>query len=108
MQAKLVPATPAVIDWAIRESGYSLRALAIRLKLPEQVIEGWTKGKRPEIAQLEAFAAAVERPFSAFLLPTPPASTGSTVKFRSSVVSQNRELNPEERRRIREALRLQQ
>lgn len=108
MQAKLVPATPSVIEWAIRESGYSLHALATLLKIPEQVIDSWTKGSRPEVAQLQAFAAKVQRPFSAFLLPHPPASSGPEVKFRSAITTGRRELNPEERRRIREAVRLQQ
>src|SRR5690348_3621171 len=108
MQAKLVPATPSVIAWAIRESGYSLDALATVLKIPVQVIDAWTKGRRPEVAQLQAFAAAVQRPFSAFLLPYPPASSGPAVKFRSSINARKRELNPEERRRLREAVRLQQ
>lgn len=108
MQPKLVPATPSVIAWAIRESGYSLRALATMLKVPEEEIGGWTKGKHPDVAKLQALAAAVERPFSAFLLPHPPASSVPAVKFRSSTTRNPRELNPEERRRIREAARLQQ
>lgn len=107
MDAKLVPATPSVIAWAIRESGYSLRALAIRLHLSEAEIEGWTKGIQPEFSKLQAFAATVERPFSAFLLPHPPASSGPVVEFRSATASV-RDLNPEERRRIREATRLQE
>lgn len=108
MEAKHVPATPSVIAWAIRESGYSLRALATLLHLSEREIDSWTKGNSPEIAKLQAFAAAVERPFSAFLLPRPPASPGPSVKFRSASSANARELNPEERRRIREAARLQE
>lgn len=108
MQPKLVPATPSVIAWAIHESGYSLRALATLLKLPEEEIKGWTKGKHPDLSKLQAFAAAVERPFSVFLLPHPPASSVPAVKFRTSTAASARDLNPEERRRIREAGRLQQ
>jgi Zn-dependent peptidase ImmA (M78 family) len=108
MEAKLVPATPSVIAWAIRESGYSLRALATLLRLSEQEIESWTKGTSPELAKLQAFAAAVERPFSAFLLPHPPASRGPSVRFRSASSAKARDLNPEERRRIGEAGRLQE
>lgn len=107
MQAKLVPATPSVIAWAIRESGFSLNALATLLNLPEQLIDSWTKGKRPEVTQLQAFAAAVHRPFSAFLLPQPPAPSAPEVRFRSSLAAGRRALNPEERQRIREAVRLQ-
>lgn len=108
MQPKLVPATPSVIAWAIRESGYSIGALATLLGLPEDEIHGWTKGRRPDVAKLRAFAGAVERPFSAFLLPHPPTSSGPAVRFRSSIAANARELNPEERRRIREATRLQE
>ena len=108
MQPKLVPATPSVIAWAIRESGFSLRALATILKVSEEEISGWTKGKQPELAKLQALAGVVERPFSAFLLPHPPVSSVPAVKFRSAAGEKARELNPEERRRIREAARLQQ
>jgi Zn-dependent peptidase ImmA (M78 family) len=108
MPPKLVPATPSVIAWAIQESGFSLRALATLLDVPQGEIEGWTKGKHPELAKLQALAAALKRPFSAFLLPHPPASSIPSVKFRSSTAATARELNPEERRSIREAARLQQ
>lgn len=109
MSSKLVPATPSVIAWAIRESGYSRRALATLLRVPEDEIESWTQGKRhPDVAKLQALATALQRPFSAFLLPHPPAASVPSVKFRSSTAATARELNPEERRRIREAARLQQ
>lgn len=108
MQPKLVPATPSVISWAIRESGYSLRALATLLHLTEAEIDGWTKGEPPELAKLQAFARALSRPLSAFLLPRPPAASGPAVRFRSSTSTYGRALNPEERRRIREAARLQE
>jgi Zn-dependent peptidase ImmA (M78 family) len=108
MEAKLVPATPSVIAWAIRESGYSLNALAILLRLSEQEIDSWTKGSRPEQNKLQALADVLKRPFSAFLLPAPPAAPWPLVKFRSANSSKKRSLFPEERRRIREAARLQE
>jgi Zn-dependent peptidase ImmA (M78 family) len=107
MQATLVPATPSVIDWAIRESGYSLSALEIMLGVPASEIEGWTKGIHPELPQLQALAKVVKRPFSAFLLPAAPTQPQPSVKFRSSTTANRRPLIPEERGRIREALRLQ-
>ncbi len=107
MEARLVPATPSVIAWAIRESGYSRSALATLLKIPEHEIEGWTRGVQPELAKLQALAKEVNRPFSAFLLPGPPSAPLPSVKFRSSSAAERRRLNPEERRRIREAARLQ-
>jgi Zn-dependent peptidase ImmA (M78 family)/transcriptional regulator with XRE-family HTH domain len=108
MQPTLAPATQSVIAWAIRESGYSLSAIATMLGLPESEIEGWTKGKRPELSKLQAFAKALERPLAAFFLPAPPASSGPAVKFRSAIVAKARPLFPEERLRIREAERIQQ
>lgn len=107
MQPTLVPATPSVIAWAIRESGYPISALATMLRVPEDEIVGWTKGVHPELAKLEAFAREVKRPFSAFLLPEPPSAPSPSVKFRSSSAAARRPLIPEERRRIREAVRLQ-
>jgi Zn-dependent peptidase ImmA (M78 family) len=108
MEAKLVPATPSVIAWAIRESGYSLGAVAALSHLSEHEIDGWIRGNRPELAKLQAFAEAVERPFAAFLLPQPPSSPGPAVEFRSASSANRRDLNPEERRHIREAARLQE
>lgn len=107
MQATLVPATPSVIAWAIRESGYPVSALATMLGVTEEEIAGWTKGVHPELAKLKALANAVKRPFAAFLLPEPPSSPDPSVKFRSSSAAARRPLIPEERSRIREAVRLQ-
>lgn len=107
MQVSRVPATPSVIEWAIRESGYSMPALALLLKVPEREIEGWMEGLQPELPKLKALASAVKRPFAAFLLPAPPAAHLPTVKFRSSSSAERRPLYPGERLRIREAARLQ-
>lgn len=107
MRSDLVPATPSVVAWAIHESGFTIPKLAIILGLPEQVIEGWTHGQHPELAAFRRFAAVVERPLAAFLLPEPPSGSLPPVKFRHSRSTAGRELNPEERRRIREAARLQ-
>jgi Zn-dependent peptidase ImmA (M78 family) len=108
MQMHAVPATPSVIAWTIRESGYSLSALATLLGRSHAELEGWIKGEPLELADLEDLAKAVERPLAAFFLPEPPESTGPAVKFRSLSSANGRALNPEERRRIREAARLQE
>ena len=108
MQMNAVPATPSVIAWTIRESGYSLTALATLLDRPQAELEGWIKGEPVELHDLEALAKAVDRPLAAFFLPEPPESTGPLVKFRSLSSVKGRALNPEERRRIREATRLQE
>jgi len=100
--------TPSVVAWAIRESGYSISALALMLGLRDEVIVSWTEGARPDLSDFRRFAAAVQRPMAAFLLPKPPSATAPAVKFRHSKATPARELNPEERRRIREATRLQE
>ena len=108
MNSELIPVTPSVVAWAIDESGFSIPKLATMLGLPEQVIKGWTLGKHPELTAFRKFAGAVGRPLAAFLLPEPPASLSPSVKFRHSRSTVGRELIPEERRRIREAARLQE
>ncbi len=107
MHRELVPVTPSVVAWAIRESGFTIPKLATMLSLPEGVIEGWTRGQPPELSVFRKFAAAVERPLAAFLLPKPPTTALPRVKFRHARSTAGRDLNPEERRRIREASRLQ-
>lgn len=108
MKSPLVPATRSVIAWAIRESGFSLGALATMLGVPDAEIEAWLQGQPPELHKLQLLARAVSRPLSAFLLPEPPLPSGPVVKFRSPVSSRTRALYPEELLRIREAERLQQ
>jgi Zn-dependent peptidase ImmA (M78 family) len=108
MQASPVPATQSVIAWAIRESGFSPSALATMIGVPESEIDGWIRGKRPDLTKLQALAKAVKRPVSAFFLPAPPEPSGPAVKFRSAASARARGLIPEERLRIREAERLQQ
>ena len=50
-----------------------MRALATLLNVSEDDIDGWTKGRHPELTNLQRLAAVVERPFSAFF---PSESTG--------------------------------
>ena len=107
MQMNAVPATPSVIAWTIRESGFSLSALATLLDRSQGELEGWIKGEPLDLADLRDLAKALDRPLAAFLPAEPPESTGPAVKFRSLSSANGRALNPEERQRIREAARLQ-
>lgn len=105
---KTVPVTAAVVDWAIRESGYSTEDLAAQLKVPEETLRGWATGEaQPGLTQLRNLAAKIKRPVAAFLLPAPPVSIQPTVAFRSPPGANRRELSPVERRYLREARRLQ-
>lgn len=103
-----VPITGSVVAWAIRESGYSTAQLAEELGLPSAMLNDWSSGARkPGLTQMRALAAKLKRPLAVFLLPKPPESRVPAVEFRRSAASHRSTLNPEERRRLREAARIQ-
>ena len=106
---KTVPVTAAVVDWAIRESGYSPEDLAKQLRIPLEKLRAWATGSaQPGFTELRKLAAKLKRPVAAFLLPAPPVSIQPAVAFRSPPGTARRELSPVERRYLREARRLQQ
>ncbi len=108
-QRKTVPVTAAVVDWAIKESGYTPDELAVQLRVPPATLRAWATGDAlPGFTQLRGLAAKLKRPVAAFLLPAPPVSIQPTVSFRSPPGATRRELSPVERRYLREARRLQQ
>lgn len=103
-----VPTTPAVVRWAVDESGYTFRALAQAIGVSEATLEGWTTGQiSPRLTELRALAERLNRPVATFLLPAPPRSSAPNVQFRSVPKSERRPLYPGERVRLREAARLQ-
>jgi len=103
-----VPITPSVLQWAVEESGYSVDELAQATRVPLDATKEWGTGKsRPLLTHLRKLAAKLKRPFATFLLPKPPKSTVPAVEFRRPPGSERRELNPVERRSLREAARLQ-
>jgi Zn-dependent peptidase ImmA (M78 family) len=103
-----VPVTGAVVEWAIREAGYDLAAFAKKLKVPADILRAWTnESAQPRLTQLRKLAAQVKRPLATFLLPKPPTVVAPAVEFRSPPGTERRELNPTERRYLREAARLQ-
>ena len=108
MPRPTVPVTGAVVEWAIREAGYDLTALAKKLQVPVDTLRAWTnESAQPRLTQLRKLAAQVKRPLATFLLPKPPAVVAPAVEFRSPPGTEPRELNPAERRYLREAARLQ-
>jgi Zn-dependent peptidase ImmA (M78 family) len=107
-RATTVPVTPAVVAWAIRESGFSIGRLAEAAGLSAKALNDWSSGtSQPRLTQLRVLAAKLKRPLAVFLLPAPPTSLVPAVQFRRSATSRRSALNPEERRRLREAARLQ-
>lgn len=107
-RATSVPVTPAVVAWAISESGYTVSQLADEVSLSAKTLNDWSTGaQRPRLSQLRVLAAKLKRPLAVFLLPAAPMSTVPAVEFRRPSASRRSELNPEELRRLREAARLQ-
>ena len=65
---------PAVMDWAVKSSGWSVENLAKRIKISEGTLHNWLNGTlNPNLRQLETLSGVIKRPLAAFLLLTPPA-----------------------------------
>jgi transcriptional regulator with XRE-family HTH domain len=108
MKGVSVPITPCVLAWAIEESGYSLGEVAGDLHVPVETVSAWVSGsEQPTLTKFRQLAALLKRTPSALLLPKPPSRAYPRVKFRHRVGDERSELNPSERRFIREAARVQ-
>lgn len=103
-----IPITPSVLDWAIRESGYTPSQVAEEAGLDTGDLQAWLDDKsRPGLTAVRALAQVLKRPVAAFLLPAPPADSDPQVRFRHLPGATERPLTPVERRYIRKAGRLQ-
>ena len=104
-----MPITPAVLEWAIEESGLSRAEVAEQIGVAEAQLETWIAGEtKPALTAGRKLAATLHRQLAVFLLPAPPLSEHVEVNFRHPIGAQHRrELTPEERRFLRRAKRLQ-
>jgi Zn-dependent peptidase ImmA (M78 family) len=103
-----VPITPAVLEWAIQESGYSLEEVAGSIDVEAELLVSWINDeRRPSRTQLEAIARKLKRASAIFYLESPPKRAQRTVEFRHPRSVARTTLNPEERRYLRFAVRLQ-
>jgi Zn-dependent peptidase ImmA (M78 family) len=103
-----VPVTPAVLSWAIAESGYSLEEVAHKVGVSPVLLSEWAHEgteQRPSLGQVKDLAAALKRTPATFLLPHPPDRPPVAAKFRNR--GGRASPTPEERRYLREAARLQ-
>jgi Zn-dependent peptidase ImmA (M78 family) len=106
--AVLAPITPAVLDWAIGEAGFTPETLAQRLKVEPVVVRTWLAGTaQPGSTEFGSLAKALGRPRSFFFLPSPPPRHQVPVTFRSAPGSSMRDLIPAEAAAVRQARRLQ-
>ena len=106
----LVPITPAVLDWAIQESGFSRAEVAGSAGADEAQLERWLREEdQPSLTAMREVARKLHRQLAVFLLPAPPKAEGIDVSFRHPIGSKfQRALTPGERRFLRRARRLQE
>ena len=108
MPKTAVPITPAVLEWAISESGFSPAEVAEEVGVELADLNDWLEGRsKPGVTEVRSLAQVLRRPVAALLLPTPPASHLPDVRFRHTPGVAGRSLSPTERRYIRKAVRLQ-
>ncbi len=107
-RATLVPITPAVLGWAIRESGYSPEEVAERVGVSPDTLGSWlARTAQPDLTRFKKLVSVLKRPSATFLLPGPPTLVRPQVEFRHPPDSGRTLLNPVEQRYLREASRLQ-
>ncbi len=103
-----VPVTPAVVAWAVQRSGFSLQEIAEATGASPSNVRGWLAGREhPTVTQARKLAHKLKRPLAFLLWPEPPEDSTPEVAFRAPLASEVRDLNPVERRYIRQAHRLQ-
>lgn len=109
MAAKPSPVSPDVLAWAVAEDGRPLRQLADALKVDSELLEEWLAGgARPTKGQVSALAKVLKRPRALFFLPSPPVRATMPASYRHPPGDAGREVSAEGRRRVRQALRVQQ
>ena len=98
----------AVLEWARRESGFSLEELADRMKIWEEDILDWEEGgDYPTHAQLKQLAESLSRPSALFYLPEPPVQARIPASLRQAPGLADHRLGPQELKQIRRARRMQ-
>ena len=108
-KAIYVPITPKVLDWAIRESGYTADEVATKAHVPRDELRAWLRDDgKPTLTQTRNLAKTLRRTPSTFLLPQAPESPQLLAQFRHAPGPSRTRANPEERRYLREAHRLQE
>ncbi|OFW48544.1 MAG: hypothetical protein A3G77_13795 [Acidobacteria bacterium RIFCSPLOWO2_12_FULL_68_19] len=105
-----VPITPEVLDWAIRESGFSRAEVAESAGADEAQLGRWlSEAGQPTLTAMRKVAGKLHRQLAVFLLPAAPKSEEVGVRFRHPIGSKyERPLTPDERRFLRRARRLQE
>ncbi len=106
-----IPVNPAVVKWAIDESGYSTAEIAKTLRVDASKVHAWRVGDgQPTKGQLNGLARKLRRSPLVFLLQRVPLDSSLGPEFRSVLRPDGTslELSPPERLAIRRARYLQQ
>lgn len=104
-----VPITPEVLDWAIRESGYTADEVASKAHVSVDELRAWLHNDgKPTLTQARNLARTLQRTPSTFLLPRAPQPTTLPAQFRHAPGSYRTKASFEERRYLREARRVQE
>jgi len=99
---------PKLIEWAVVTSGLDTAQLAKKLKIHEETLLKWIKGKDfPTFKELEALASYTKRPLAAFFLPSPPKEKSLPKDYRV-IYKKPGKFSPTTLWTIREARRLQE
>ena len=103
----LVPVTPSVLTWAVKESGYEPATVAAKIGVPSETFAAWLHGdEQPRLSQFRKLANALKRTPATLLLSRPPRGSATAVEFRRPPGAERSNLLPTERRYLREARRL--
>ena len=112
MAAQPTKTNPALIAWAIDESGYGVPILAEKLEsvgVTASAIEEWIAGmSTPTRGQLTKLAQVLKRQRAMFYMKEPPKSAGPQLELRRAAGDSERPLNPDERVLVRKAISRQE
>ena len=103
---------PAMIAWAIDESGYDIPTLAGKLDdvgVSESTVEKWISGSlTPTRGQLTKLTKVLKRQRAVLYMQEPPRSEGPQLELRRAAGDSERSLTPEERVLVRKAISRQE
>ncbi|MEX2147828.1 MAG: XRE family transcriptional regulator [Candidatus Rokuibacteriota bacterium] len=104
-----VPITPQVLDWAIKESGYTVDEVAIGAHISRDDLRAWLRDDaKPTLTQARSLAKVLKRTLSTFLLPDAPPLSKLPAEFRHAPGSLRTKANFDERLHLRRARRIQE
>lgn len=80
-RGKSVPITPAVLTWAIEQSGYTRGQIAAKLGVDAAKVDAWEKGvEKPNLTSFKKIAYVLKRPSALLFLPDPPSMARPSVE----------------------------